>query len=101
MLSTIGATSPNCTLGAAGSLPSLPSLPGFSRFFARRVLGRRPLKPGIPLKTFLVDLASLQPFFRSIYSARLQARLETKSRATKGARLRLKTYVRCHFLVRT
>jgi len=41
----------------------------------------------------LFGLASLQPCFEGIYSARLQTRLETKSRATKGARLRLKTYV--------
>ena len=47
----------------------------------------------------LFGLASLQPCFGGIYSARLQPRLETKSRATKGARLRLKTYVRrnCRF----
>ena len=88
------ATSSNCTLSApvlaSGSAPRVSALSAL-----------RPLKLGIPLKTVLVGLASLQPCFGGIYSARLQARLETKSRATKGARLRLKTYVRCHFLVRT
>ena len=80
-------TSSNCTLSAPvlayGSAPRVPALSAI-----------RPLKQGIPLKTVLVGLASLQPCFGGIYSARLQARLETKSRATKGARLRLKTYVR-------
>ena len=82
-------TSSNCTLSAPvlayGSAPRVPALSAI-----------RPLKQGIPLKTVLVGLASLQPCFGGIYSARLQARLETKSRATKGARLRLKTYVMRH-----
>ena len=86
-------TAYNCTLSApvlaSGSAPRVSALSAL-----------RPLKLGIPLKTVLVGLASLQPCFGGIYSARLQARLETKSRATKGARLRLKTYVRRNGCVR-
>ena len=79
-------TAYNCTLSAAASLKLGPRVPALSAL--------RPLKQKFQPEPIPFGLASLQPCARGSYRARLQSRLETKSLATEGARLRLKTYVR-------
>ena len=78
-------TSPNCTLSAAGSLRSLL---GFSR---SRPTAAKATIPALP--KFPCGLASLQPRRVGRLECAAASAAQTKLRATKGAQLRLKTYV--------
>ena len=84
-------TAHNYTLSAEGSLRSLL---GFSRFYPRRLLGRRPLKLKSLLSQFPSGLVSLQPRGLEILECARASAAATKLRGLEGAPFHLKKHDR-------